>query len=267
VPWRVLQQGGEGVERDVAVSDVGVAIAPATKWVLGVVDVHGAQAVESEELDGPGEDARDAIRGVDFVARREQVAGIEAHTELSGALRELADASEMLETVSNHCSLTGRHLEQEAGRPGGRAAEHVRDAGRDQLESGLFPCTEVSARVDDERIDTQSAAPVELVGEAASGLFENDRVGGREVDEIGGMSQDGRLAGAGTGATECLDLVGQKLSSGPSVRALDEDLKCLDLEGRGPPERCGQATSDGDVGTEGGHGQRIAEERTTPAAG
>jgi len=113
---RVLEEAGEGVEADLPVADVGVAVAPRVEGAQRVVEVQAAQGREADPLLDLRQHLLVALRLVEGVAGGEGVAGVETDPHPPGLGHPVADGRQVLQPVAQAGPLARRVLQQNAGR-------------------------------------------------------------------------------------------------------------------------------------------------------
>lgn len=253
-----MEQAGEGVEADLALADMRVAVAAGGEGADGVVEVQGADGGEADALFDLGKEIFVAAAVVDRIAGGEGVAGVEADADAARRGEPATDARQMLEPMAEAGALAGGVLEQHTDADPRQRGEDGRERGGRAIHAGLLAGSQVGAGMDDEGADAQPGAAGELVSERQPRAREQLRIGGAEVDQVAGVGDQRPDAARGVRGAEGGDLAPGELPALPLVGVLDEDLDRRAAEGGGPFDRGGHAARHGDVGTEGRQGRHCA---------
>jgi hypothetical protein len=168
----IVEEPCEGVEADLPLTDVGVAVAAGVEGAQRVVEVHAPQGVPADPLPDLGEHLRVAGRLVEGVAGGEGVAGVEAdpHPVRRGDLG--ADGRQVLQAMPQAGALPRGVLQQHADRGSGEAREHGVERRRHPFDAGLLARPQVRAGVEhrSQRVSSSASAARERASRTGSAL-------------------------------------------------------------------------------------------------
>ncbi len=110
---RLGEKHGQARLADLALAQVGVAVAVAAERDLRVVDMQAAQALETNLGFELVDDLAQGFDGPDLIAGGEQVAAVEARAETLVAAGKLDQLGELVEVAAERSRGSGRVLEQQ----------------------------------------------------------------------------------------------------------------------------------------------------------
>ncbi len=123
VETRLGEEDGAAAAAELALADVGVAIAVGAQRRLGVVEVQRAEALERPpRASQSSSTCGQALVGADVVARGEQVAGVQADAEALGAAGGVDQVGELLERAPERARRRPRCSRGAAGSARSRSA-------------------------------------------------------------------------------------------------------------------------------------------------
>ena len=173
-----------------------------------IVEVHPSQVLQSDYLVQFGERGVAGRCCAQVVSCGERVAGVDAESDARFVLHTVDDVTQVLETVAEVRTLSGRVLDD--GRHAvGLLQCHV-DGGGDAVERCfLADFLQVAARMEIQSVEPQGLATLHLVDERFARFGEPVGFGMPEIDEVGIMGQDaGRcISGRSAGLFERDDLL------------------------------------------------------------
>src|SRR5207248_7962491 len=177
----VIDERPERDRPDLALADVLVAVDAGSERLHRIVEVEGADGLESEHGVESFESGLEAALVPDVVAGRKGVAGVQAYRNPVGATAQVADRAQFLESAPQARSLAGGGLEQDlaAALVGGEdAIQGVRHVAHPLLRVG------VRAGMHHQGRDAQEIGAGKLVGEAGDGLLPQVAGASGEIDEV-----------------------------------------------------------------------------------
>src|SRR5439155_24526387 len=127
----LAEEGPDPLLAELALAEVGVAVAVGAERHLGVVQVQAAKALEAELAVARVDDGGERLRLAHLVARGQQVTGVETDAEPAVATGALDHGGQLLEAAPNGSSRAGGVLEQQRALRGG--SERAREGVPDQL--------------------------------------------------------------------------------------------------------------------------------------
>jgi hypothetical protein len=224
-----------------------VPVAPAAQAELRVVQVDRPHAREADPALQLVERLLVPCGCRHVVARRVEVARVEADPHALGTANGSQDLLDVLEAVAEVRALAGGHLEERHHVEAGRALEDVVEAAGDGGEPRLLPRPHVGAGMEDEVADAEGVAARHVGEEGGAAPPQRGGEGAAEVDEIGAVGEHDADAARREGGPEGRGLA---LAHGPGLPlelAAREDLDRLRGDGLSVLRRPEEPAGDGDV--------------------
>ena len=154
--------------------------------VLAVVEVHGAQPVEPDDLVEARQHAVEVAD--DIVSRVPDVAGVEAHAELLAEPDAVDDLPELFEGTADLRALA-RHRFEQNGRPHSRGEDAVQRLG-DQLDPFLNALTGMRAGVKVVVVAGEVFHPFDVLLQHIQPVRSGRWVRGAEVHRVAAVSDE-----------------------------------------------------------------------------
>ena len=169
----IIDQVPEGFQSHFPGADPGVSVHAAAALAAAIVQVPDPQTVDSyrfvQLLDGfivP-------FGPIQRIARRENVAGIHAHSQPPGVSHTFQNGLQVVESIAKPGALPrGRFQVDRHAQILGSTVKFV-DRKRDPPQTGLLACSHVSAGMDDQIPDTELVAPLISTTMASIDLFQS----------------------------------------------------------------------------------------------
>jgi len=188
--------------------------------------------------------------GVETVAGGEGVACVEADGEAVAGLAVGDHVADVFEAVAETGTLAGGDFEGGADAGWAEAIENLIERVGDLAAADRVALAEVSAGMHDEGGDAELLAALQL-GEVGVDAFPAiGRVGRGEIDQVGGVGDDGADAGALFGGAPGLDLGVDERFGVPLALVFDEDLQAVAAGSLGDIEGEMEAACDGHMSPE-----------------
>src|SRR3954470_17099015 len=222
VEARLGQEHGAAVGAELALRDVGVAVAVRAERRLRVVEVQRPDALDPDELDALVEDRAERVGGADLEPRSEQVTGVEADAEALVAARRVDERGELVERAAERAAGARGVLEVQ------RAAVALRQRLADDLagprDRRLHAPGLRRAGVQHDAERAELVARLQRDDQRVAGLAPHLAIGRRGVEQVDGVDEQRVDAASALGLVVGGDLLVGVDGRPPRARALVEEL-------------------------------------------
>ena len=244
---RVVQQPAERLEPDAPVTDVLVTIDAAAARPLRIVAVKNLQPLDADDPIELIEGVAITRLGRDVVARRHEVAGIEADADPFRSAQVCDDRGKVVEAVPERPALARRMFEQHHRLCARPRLEGDSDGVRDETQGLVIRSRRACARVQDDAKQTERLGAIDLIHECRDRLLAQDGERRREIDQVTRVRDDRGDDGLLDAAAEQSDFGGVERLAAPLARVLGEDLQRLAFVHDRALDGLGDAARDGHV--------------------
>ena len=186
----MIDDGGQRVQPDAALTDLFVPVLVAGEGVFAVVQVNGPQAGQPQR---PVERVQHTVQIVhDVVSAVVHVAGVQTDTQQLGMLHAVNDGAQLLKAAAYLAALSGHGFQKDRGRLAG--AENIVERLSDQLDAHLRALLDVAAGVEVIEAAGEVLQPREVVRHGVFGKLPQLGVRGAGVQRVGRVGQNGEEA-------------------------------------------------------------------------
>ncbi len=203
--------------------DVVVAIAVRAEGRLRVVDVEAADPVETDPLVDLVEEPIDLITIGDVIARRVEVAGVEAEPEPGMLPDPVDDRRELVDGASDRPARARGVLDEKVCLADA-ALERGLERSRHAIESALQPGAEMGPDMEDDAVRSDRTRRLGRGEERRRALLVEVPLLAREVDEVERMDEDCTHLDLGSTGETRGENGGVVVGEAPRAGALDEEL-------------------------------------------
>ena len=184
----IVQEISEGVDAEVSLADVLVAIDSGGEGLFAIVQMKRAQMVQTDDaielLERLGEFAFRAER----VAGGEEMAGVEANSQSRGILGAFEQFREVFEAMAQAGPLPRGRFEPDLDLVRGRGSQNNIERGNDIRQSLLFFASGGRAGMENDARQAKLLGPIEFNAEGLDRFVAQFRIGTGEVDQIAGVA-------------------------------------------------------------------------------
>ncbi len=248
-----MQQPAERLEPEAPVADVLVTIDTAAAGPLRIVAVKDLQPLDADDPIELIEGVAIACLRRDVVARRHEVARIEADADALRSTQVLDHRRQVLEPVAERPALARRMFEQHHRLCARPRLEGDGNGVRDETQCLVVRPRRACARVDDDAKQAKRRGAIDLIHECRDRLLAEERERRGEVDQVTGVRDDRLDAGLLDAAAEQPDFGGVERLAAPLVSVLGEDLQRLASVHDGALDGFRDAARDGHVRADSKH--------------
>src|SRR3954447_165101 len=248
VEARLGQEHRAAVGPELALGDVGMAVAVGAERRLRVVEVQRPDPLDADELDALVEDRAERVGRADLEARREQGAGVQADPEALVASGGVDERRELVEGAPERAARAGGVLEMEGAAValGQRLADDLPRA----RNRGLDAAGLRGPGVEHDAARAELVARLQRDDEGVARLAAHRAVGRRGVEEVHGMDEQRVDPAAALGLVVGGDLLVGVDRRPPGARALVEELDRATALLTAALDRVRRAAGGGDVGAD-----------------
>jgi hypothetical protein len=227
VEARVVQQSAKGLHPEAALADVLMTIHAAAARSLRIVQMKCPDPIQAHNPIERLESRRVATLGTDVVTCGQKVARIETDTDTRGSIEMFEDRREVLESVSQIRPLAGGVLEEDHRLGVWPRPEQPVDGPRNEFEALRLAPGRVGPGVHDQALETKGVRAIQLGTQGVDRLRPQRRVGGRDIDQVAVVRNDGMDPGLVEPSAEERDLLRGQQPRPPLTCRFREDLQSV----------------------------------------
>src|SRR5581483_5393012 len=136
---------------------------------LRVIEMKGQDLPQANQPGDLRKSSFPAFGSADVITGREKMRCVETNSEAIGLVDMIENSCQMSDSVAEATPLTRRVFQGDSHRRLLRGGQHFVEAGNDLSQPGLFPATQVRARVQHQKRYFQQRGELDLLNERTNG--------------------------------------------------------------------------------------------------